>query len=100
SYVEGIFDPEKTGEALRKLMFEPATLSDGTPLAYRPIALVASTFEGRRKFAHGGMIWGFAAHLSYFPEERIAIALLTNTDAAAVSTYNLDHKVSRAVLGL
>ena len=47
---------------------------------------------------HGGGISGFAAQLSYYPDDDLIVALLTNIENGPVG--DLEQAVAAAVLGL
>jgi CubicO group peptidase (beta-lactamase class C family) len=98
-YIEMLFS-DKVSAATHAMMLTQTTLNDGTPISYRPGALVASTLQGHRIFSHGGGIWGFHAYVSYMPEDRLAIGLMTNTDDGPVSLADLDRKIARIVLDI
>ena len=47
----------------------------------------------RRALAHGGEVSGFTAHNTVFPDDRAAVVVLTNQDAARASD-NITHRIS------
>jgi D-alanyl-D-alanine carboxypeptidase len=98
-YIDRLFSG-RVPAAVHSLMFTEARLSDGTPISYRPIALFHGSLQGHEEYYHAGGIWGFAAHVAYFPGDRLAISLLTNTDNGAVSLAHLNAQVARLALRL
>jgi len=80
-------------------MVKPSVLADGrlsslgrvsqqgpqTPPEYG-LGIAVEAKDGRRMIGHGGSINGFNAWLQTFPDERLSIVLLTNTDGAAYSS--------------
>lgn len=66
-----------SAESLR-LMSTPGRLNDGKPTSYG-LGVALTQFRGHRKIAHPGGIVGHSSFLAYYPEERIVIAVLTNT---------------------
>jgi len=98
-YIEMLFS-DKVSPAIHTLMLNQATLNDGTPISYRPGALEASNLQGHRTFSHGGGIWGFHAYVSYMPEDKLAIGLMTNTDDGSVSLSDLNRQIARIVLNI
>ena len=44
-----------------------------------------ATVDGRRQIAHGGEVSGFTARNEVYPDERVAVAVLTNLDATSAS---------------
>lgn len=98
-YIEMLFS-DKVSPAIHTLMLDQATLNDGTPITYRPGALEASNLQGHRTFSHGGGIWGFHAYVSYMPEDKLAIGLMTNTDDGSVPLSDLNRQIARIVLNI
>lgn len=64
-------------ESLR-LMTTPGRLNDGKATQYG-LGLALPQFRGHRKIAHPGSIVGFSSFVAYYPDERLAIAVVTNT---------------------
>lgn len=56
------------------------------------------TLENRAAIAHGGSLAGFNSHMAYYPEERVAIAVLVNTNTTKAET--IQNAVARAALGM
>jgi len=50
---------------------------------------------GHRALSHGGEVSGFTAHNLIFPDERVAVAVLTNQDAVGAA-----QEIARATAGL
>jgi CubicO group peptidase (beta-lactamase class C family) len=98
-YIEVLFS-DKVPPAIHSMMLTPMTLSDGTPISYRPSALVASDLQGHRIYSHAGGIWGFHAFVSYMPQDKLAIGLMTNTDDGPVPLADLDRRITRIVLDI
>lgn len=65
--------------ATRQQMWAPTRLNNGS-LAQYGFGWRIEEFEGRRNFGHGGSTSGFSASLQRFPDEQLAVILLTNTD--------------------
>lgn len=64
-------------ESLR-LMTTPGRLNDGKATPYG-LGLALPKFRGHRKIAHPGSIVGFSSFVAFYPDEQIAIAVVTNT---------------------
>ncbi|MGH7969798.1 MAG: serine hydrolase domain-containing protein, partial [Limisphaerales bacterium] len=60
----------------RKEMWTPAKLNDGKPTRYG-FGWRIDTVEGHANIGHGGSTSGFSATLQRFPEDRLAIIILT-----------------------
>ena len=98
-YIEVLFS-DKVPAAIHSMMLTQMTLNDGSPISYRPSALVAADLQGHRMYSHAGGIWGFHAFVSYMPEDKLAIGLMTNTDDGPVSLGDLDRRIARIVLDI
>ena len=72
-------------------------LPDGTPTNYG-FGLAIGTLEGRRAVQHGGGIFGFNSMLAYYPEQKVSVAVISNSDA--VSSGRLARVIAAAALGL
>lgn len=72
-------------------------LADGTTSNYA-FGLRVGELQGHRVFFHGGGISGFTGQLSYYPEDDLIIALLTNMEEGPVG--DLEQALAGAVLGL
>jgi D-alanyl-D-alanine carboxypeptidase len=64
-------------------MIAPGALSDGAPISYG-FGLLNQTYRGRRMIGHGGGINGFASHLAYWPQNDVAIAVVSNSGSFPV----------------
>lgn len=63
----------------KSLMWTPGRLNDGTPITYG-LGWRIETAEGRRKIGHSGSTSGFSASLQRYPDRKLAVIVLTNTD--------------------
>jgi len=54
-------------------------LSDGRASEYA-LGVTVGTFNGHREVSHGGAVSGFTSQNSVFPDDRVAIVVLTNFD--------------------
>jgi len=59
-------------------------LNDGSPTGYA-LGIGVARRNGHRVLTHGGEVSGFTATSTIFPDDRIAIVVLTNQDAAEAS---------------
>ncbi|MDX1384692.1 MAG: hypothetical protein R3190_13660, partial [Thermoanaerobaculia bacterium] len=60
--------------------------------------LQVGEMEGRRKISHGGGINGFRSQLAWYPDDDLAVVVLTNSGSASPGT--LESAIARAVLGI
>ncbi len=81
-----------------KEMSTPAKLNDGRRWPYG-FGLGLKNFEGRTKFSHSGDVHGFYAGLSYYPEEDLSIAFMTNVEMGWFME-NLEPRIARMVLAI
>jgi len=63
------------------VMWSPATLQDGRPVTNYGLGWWLGEVEGRRQVsAIGGPAVGFYTSVSYFPDDQLAVAVVTNSD--------------------
>jgi CubicO group peptidase (beta-lactamase class C family)/pimeloyl-ACP methyl ester carboxylesterase len=72
-------------------------LADGTLPDYGS-GLNLGDFEGRRRVGHSGHGIGFTGSLAFYPDEKVAVAVLTNEGNGWPEA--IEKKIARAVLGL
>jgi len=65
-------------EALKQ-MWTPAALTDGTTVEYG-FGWSVRTYRGHRQIGHGGGIPGFSTYIARFPDEGLAVIVLSNSD--------------------
>ena len=72
-------------------MMAPAKLDDGTLLRYSMGLVVGEDSRGLRYIGHGGGGFGFSSMTRWYPEARLAVVVLTNSepDSIAVVTDDL-----------
>lgn len=68
-----------------KQMTTPARLSDGSATQYG-FGLFTSEIDGHANVMHGGGIPGFNSILAYFIDEKLSIAVITNSPDASAGT--------------
>jgi D-alanyl-D-alanine carboxypeptidase len=71
--------------ASKAQMWTPAKLNDGKPTKYG-FGWFVDTVEGHRNIGHGGSTSGFSATIQRFPDDKLAIIILTNTDEQIATT--------------
>lgn len=79
-----------------QLMITPVQTSRGS--AGYGYGLMISKLGEHPRIAHGGGIFGFSTQLSYYPEQKLCVAVLLNTDA--VSAGRLENRITRRLLGM
>lgn len=72
-------------------------VKDGTVPAYG-YGLSLVPLDGRRKVAHHGAMTGFMGMLAYYPDEDLAIAVLTNRGGLTADA--IEKAIARKLLGL
>jgi D-alanyl-D-alanine carboxypeptidase len=84
--------------ASKTLMWTPGKLNDGSPLTYG-FGWRVGTLAGHRSLGHSGSTSGFSASLQRYPDDRLAVIVLTNTDeqiatklAETVATFHFSAK--------
>lgn len=78
-------------------MTTSATLKDGSATGYG-LGLEVDMWEGRRRFAHGGGIFGFTSQLITLPDDEVTVAVLLNSEA--MSPGKVADTVARLALGI
>lgn len=78
------------GESLLKArskeqMWTPARLKDGSTRNYG-FGWFLDTVEGHKNIGHSGATSGFSASIQRFPDDKLAVILLTNTDEQIATT--------------
>ena len=61
-------------------MIAPAKLADGTPLRYGMGLNIGKDSQGTNYIGHGGSIAGFNAEAAWYPDAKMAIVVLMNTN--------------------
>ena len=80
----------------KALMWKPQVLNDGNPTKYG-FGWFIEIVNGHHVNGHGGATSGFSASIQRFPDDHLAVILLTNTDEMIATT--LARKVAMAYLG-
>ncbi len=65
-------------------MWTPASLNGGKPTKYG-FGWFIDTVEGHTNIGHGGSTSGFSASIQRFPDDKLAIIILTNTDESVAT---------------
>lgn len=78
-------------------MVRPTTLANGQTQAYG-YGWGLSEFRGHRKIAHGGGINGFNTEIARYPDDRLAIIVLANTEGS--NPERLERQLAEQVLGV
>jgi D-alanyl-D-alanine carboxypeptidase len=98
-YQEGVFG-EKTDATVRRQLLRRDRLPDGFELPYTQGCLVISNLAGHRRMGHPGEVFGFEAQYSYYPDDGLTIAVLTNTQSSVIPPASLELKMARVLLGV
>lgn len=77
------------------VQFEPAGTAKGCGLGF-----FVSDFDGHRKVAHGGAVYGFASTLAALPDDGIAVAVVNTVDFANAVSDAIADRALRAMLAL
>jgi CubicO group peptidase (beta-lactamase class C family) len=71
--------------ASKEQMWTLAKLNDGKPTKYG-FGWFLDTVDGHKNIGHGGSTSGFSATIQRFPDDKLAIIILTNTDEQIATT--------------
>jgi CubicO group peptidase (beta-lactamase class C family) len=69
----------------KQQMWTVAKLNDGKPTKYG-FGWFLDSVDGHNNIGHGGSTSGFSASIQRFPDDKLAIIILTNTDEQIAST--------------
>ena len=76
---------EHAADFVNKRLAAANPLNDGKPTKYG-FGWFIESIEGRKNIGHGGATSGFSASIQRFPDEHLAVILLTNTDEQIATT--------------
>lgn len=99
-YCRGVFGEGTSATALSEALLVRDSLPDGFVLPYSLGALVLTNFEGHRRIGHPGDVYGFEAQYSYYPDDALAVVVLTNNQNARFPPISIEQKLVRVLLGL
>ena len=71
--------------ASKAQMWTPVKLNDGKPRKYG-FGWYLDAVEGHKNIGHSGSTSGFSASIQRFPDDRLAVIILTNTDEEIATT--------------
>ncbi len=80
-----------------KAMTTRRRLPGGEEIGYG-LGLQVGEMAGHRKISHGGGINGFLSQLSWYPDDELVVAVLSNSTSAEPAA--LEARIARAVLGV
>src|SRR5439155_26140763 len=71
--------------ASKEQMWTAANLNNGKPTKYG-FGWFIDSVEGHKNIGHGGSTSGFSASIQRFPDDKLAVIILTNTDEQIATT--------------
>lgn len=83
---ENFVTPKVGDAALLKLQQEPGRFNDGKPHTYA-MGLTVGPYRNLPQVSHSGSTAGYRAHLTWFPEQRLSVAVLCNVSSGAATQY-------------
>jgi len=83
-------------ETLRE-MWTPQFAAPGQTTGFG-IGFALSELEGRRRFAHGGAIYGFATELQGLPDDKLGVVVVATVDGANAVTSRIADAALRLML--
>lgn len=84
------------GPELVRALQTPATLANGTTIAYAA-GLEIGTFDGLREISHGGSTGGYRTWIARYPDQAVSVAVMCN--AAQANPAQLGRKAARLWTG-
>ena len=79
-WVQGLHGGKVLSAASYKQFITPSRLNDGTPLRYSMGMGVGPDANGLNYIGHGGAIGGFLAEAGWYPDQQMAVVVLTNSN--------------------
>jgi CubicO group peptidase (beta-lactamase class C family) len=77
NWMRNFEDKRVGGAAVLDRMLTPGILADGKKISYAR-GIDTGEYRGLRYFGHGGADAGFRSDVTYFPEERLGVAVFSN----------------------
>ena len=97
-FADGLFG-KKTAPGVRERLLTHGTLGDGSRNSYTQGCLVEGNLGGVRRFSHAGAIYGFSAHFAHYPDQKLSVAVVTNSQGENFGAMTLSNRISRIFLG-
>lgn len=97
-FADGLFG-QKTAPSVRERLLAHGTLGDGSRNSYTQGCLVEGNLGGVRRFSHAGAIYGFSAHFAHYPDQKLSVAVVTNSQGENFGAMTLSNRISRIFLG-
>lgn len=101
-WMKALLDGRIVSPAAFRAAATPVTLAGGRQGAYG-FGFALIPFRGLREIAHGGDIDGFNAYVSIYPDERLAIIVLSNAGlrppGPVPAAESVAHQIAGALLG-
>ena len=79
-WVQGLHGGKVLSAASYKQFITPSKLNDGTALRYSMGMGVGADANGLNYIGHGGAIGGFLAEAGWYPDQQMAVVVLTNSN--------------------
>jgi CubicO group peptidase (beta-lactamase class C family) len=83
---ENFVQPKVGDAAFVRQQQEPGRFNDGRAHDYA-FGLRVGRYKGVREIGHSGSTAGYRAHLSYYPDQRLSVAVLCNAGSANATQY-------------
>ena len=88
---------DKVPESIRKMRLTQFVLEDGTKIPYANGGVEVHDHNGQIKVQHGGLISGYRAFVSYFPETKVSITYMSND--REISSVGTSDAVADVIFG-
>ncbi|MEQ9586700.1 MAG: serine hydrolase domain-containing protein [Parvibaculaceae bacterium] len=97
-YSEAVHNSPKVSDAVREIVYAKNLVS-GETIPYALGGLNLQEIDGRKVYSHPGSVSGHTSFFSYYPEDNVSIAVLTNCDDSLIHPSSTERKLARAVFG-
>ena len=97
AWLQALHGGKVLSEGSYKEMTSPSHLNDGTPLRYGMALSVGQDLRGAMVIGHGGAIAGFNAYAGWYPDAKLAVVVLMNSNGP-VSPEALAGELAGAII--
>lgn len=98
TFLQALLKGRLIPKPLMKMMLEERSTQSGQPIAYG-FGVMAGKVRGVPVQEHNGGIEGFASHWVYFPEQKVAVVVLANTDGGEINPRSLARRLGALAIG-
>jgi CubicO group peptidase (beta-lactamase class C family) len=98
TFLQALLKGRLIPKPLVKMMLEERSTQSGQPVGYG-LGVMVGKVRGAPVQEHNGSIEGYASHWIYFPEQKIAVIVLANTDGGEINPRSLARRLGALAIG-